>query len=52
MAGLLLRPGAPFCVSIVPESFEKPVMKALAKKFEPGEDRLASLETTVSGANN
>lgn len=46
--GDFFYPGAQFSISIVPEASERPIMKALTKKFEPGADRLASLETEVS----
>lgn len=32
-------------MSMVPEGADKKVMKALARKFQPDEDRLAGLDT-------
>lgn len=44
----LLVPGASFSISIVPEGLERPVMRALARPFAPGDERLAALDTTAS----
>ncbi|KAF6262522.1 flavodoxin-like protein [Scenedesmus sp. NREL 46B-D3] len=48
----MLQPGNAFAVSMVPESQEKPIMKAMTRPFEPGADRLASVphkDSEVSG---
>eukprot|EP00882_Tetradesmus_deserticola_P003043 GHRQ01003230.1.p1 GENE.GHRQ01003230.1~~GHRQ01003230.1.p1 ORF type:complete len:731 (+),score=313.16 GHRQ01003230.1:222-2414(+) len=48
----MLQPGNAFAVSMVPESKEKPIMKAMTRPFEPGADRLANLahkDSEVSG---
>ncbi|KAF8073046.1 dfa6 [Scenedesmus sp. PABB004] len=39
----MLTPGNAFAVSMVPESQERAVMKAMTKPFAPGTDRLAAL---------
>jgi flavorubredoxin/flavin reductase (DIM6/NTAB) family NADH-FMN oxidoreductase RutF len=44
----LLAPGAAFALSLLAEGKERAVVKALARPFAPGADRLASLDTKPS----
>ena len=44
----LVLPGAQFVLNVLASGAEKPVYKALARQFAPGEDRFAELETRVS----
>jgi flavorubredoxin/flavin reductase (DIM6/NTAB) family NADH-FMN oxidoreductase RutF len=44
----LLMPGAAFALSVLAEGRERSVVKALARPFAPGADRLAALDTKPS----
>lgn len=49
----LLTIGSVFLVNVLPEGKDRPIAKALLKKFAPGEDRFSELKTSiddVSGA--